>query len=159
WRFEGRPAPALSAGHPARQHPRDDAAPRGRAGRRHREVRRQHRRLLGSLNVKARWSFARTVVAAAALAQAAAGYAQSPNANRPAGAAGGPSQQKPRKGGRGREAVTRRDVDGSTPLQWAVYAGDVAEVKRLLRAGANLSLANNYGATPMSLAAEVGSAE
>ena len=37
--------------------------------------------------------------------------------------------------------------------------GDVAEVKRLLRAGADVSLANNYGATPMSLAAEVGNTE
>ncbi len=57
------------------------------------------------------------------------------------------------------EDVNRRKPDGSTPLQWAVYAGDVAEVKRLLRAGANVSLANNYGATPMSLAAEDGNAE
>jgi ankyrin repeat protein len=55
--------------------------------------------------------------------------------------------------------VNRRNVDGSTPLQWAVYNGDVAEVKRLLHAGADVSLANNYGATPMSLAAEVGSTD
>jgi ankyrin repeat protein len=50
-------------------------------------------------------------------------------------------------------------VDGSTPLQWAVYDGNVTEVRRLLKAGANVSLANNYGATPMGLAAEVGNAE
>jgi ankyrin repeat protein len=56
---------------------------------------------------------------------------------------------------RAKEDVNRRNPDGSTPLQWAVYAGDAAEVKRLLRAGAKVSLANNYGATPMSLAAEV----
>jgi ankyrin repeat protein len=55
--------------------------------------------------------------------------------------------------------VNRRAVDGSTPLQWAVYKGDVAEVRRLLRAGADVSLANNYGATPMSLAAEVGNTD
>jgi len=55
--------------------------------------------------------------------------------------------------------VNRRNPDGSTPLQWAVYNGDVAEAKRLLRAGADVSLANKYGATPMSLAAEVGNAE
>jgi len=54
-----------------------------------------------------------------------------------------------------KEDVNRRNVDGSTPLQWAVYNGDVAEVRRLLRAGADASIANNYGATPMSLAAEV----
>ena len=58
-----------------------------------------------------------------------------------------------------KEDVNRRNPDGSTPLQWAVYDGDVAEVKRLLRAGADVSLANNYGATPMSLAAEVGNTE
>jgi ankyrin repeat protein len=55
--------------------------------------------------------------------------------------------------------VNRRNPDGSTPLQWAVYNADLAEAKRLLRAGADVSLANNYGATPMSLAAEVGNSE
>jgi ankyrin repeat protein len=54
-----------------------------------------------------------------------------------------------------REDVNRRSVDGSTPLQWAVYNGDLAEARRLLRAGADAALANNYGATPMTLAAEV----
>jgi len=57
------------------------------------------------------------------------------------------------------EDVNRRNADGSTPLQWAVYNGDVAEARRLLRAGANVALANNYGATPMSLAAEVGNTD
>src|SRR5215475_12368410 len=55
--------------------------------------------------------------------------------------------------------VNRRAVDGSTPLQYAVYDGNVAEVKRLIKGGANVSLANNYGATPMGLAAEVGNTE
>src|SRR5215470_14076339 len=55
--------------------------------------------------------------------------------------------------------VNKRGVDGSTPLQWAVYNDDVAEVRRLLKAGANVSFANNYGATPMGLAAEVGNTE
>jgi ankyrin repeat protein len=55
--------------------------------------------------------------------------------------------------------VNRRNVDGSTPLQWAVYENDVPLVKRLLHAGADVSLANNYGATPMSLAAEDGNTE
>jgi ankyrin repeat protein len=58
-----------------------------------------------------------------------------------------------------REDVNRRNADGSTPLQWAVHAGDIAEVKRLLGAGADVSLANHYGATPMSLAAEVGNTD
>ena len=56
------------------------------------------------------------------------------------------------------ENVNRRNPDGSTPLQWAVYEGDVAEVAHLLDAGADVSLANHYGATPMGLAAEVGDA-
>jgi uncharacterized protein len=54
-----------------------------------------------------------------------------------------------------KDDVNRRNVDGSTPLQWAVYNGDVVEARRLLKAGADATLANNYGATPMSLAAEV----
>jgi ankyrin repeat protein len=58
-----------------------------------------------------------------------------------------------------KEDVNRRNPDGSTPLQWAVYNGDVAEVRRLLRAGADVKIANNYGATPMGLAAEVGNAD
>jgi ankyrin repeat protein len=58
-----------------------------------------------------------------------------------------------------KEDVNRRGPDGSTPLQWAVYNGNVAEAKRLLRAGANVTLANHYGASPMTLAAEVGNAE
>jgi ankyrin repeat protein len=58
-----------------------------------------------------------------------------------------------------KEDVNRRNPDGSTPLQWAVFNGDLAEAKRLLRAGANVALANNYGATPMTLAAEVGNAD
>lgn len=55
--------------------------------------------------------------------------------------------------------VNKPDLNGSTPLQWAVYKEDAAEVKRLLKAGANVSLANNYGASPMGLAAEIGNAE
>ncbi len=51
--------------------------------------------------------------------------------------------------------VNHRYPDGSTPLQWAVYDGEVAEVRRLLEAGADVTLANDYGATAMSLAAEV----
>jgi ankyrin repeat protein len=68
-------------------------------------------------------------------------------------AAIGAQAPRPRSG---HQDVDRRNADGSTPLQWAVYKGDVAEAARLVRAGADVSLANNYGATPMSLAAEVG---
>ena len=49
--------------------------------------------------------------------------------------------------------------DGSTPLQWAVYRNDVAEVKRLLKAGAKVGEANNYGATPMQMAAATGNTQ
>jgi len=58
-------------------------------------------------------------------------------------------------GAQKKEDVNRRHADGSTPLQWAVYKGDVTEVRRLLKAGADVTLANNYGATPMTLAADV----
>ncbi len=55
--------------------------------------------------------------------------------------------------------VSTRNADGSTPLQWAVFEGDVAEVRRLIAAGADVSIANDYGASPMSLAAEVANTE
>jgi uncharacterized protein len=55
--------------------------------------------------------------------------------------------------------VNQRGVDGSTPLQWAVYEEDVARVRQLLQAGAKVSIANNYGATPMTLAADVAHTE
>jgi ankyrin repeat protein len=52
--------------------------------------------------------------------------------------------------------VDARLPDGSTALQWAAYRGDASEVQRLIHAGANASVANNYGATAMSIAAEGG---
>ena len=112
----------------------------------------------------------RALVAAAALAALLTGAAASAHARSPADAfgAGGESPQAQPPGHtpptkadplRPIEDVNRRNVDGSTPLQWAVHAGDIAEARRLLSAGADVSLANNYGATPMSLAAEVGNAD
>lgn len=47
-----------------------------------------------------------------------------------------------------------RGPDGSTALQWAVYDNDVDRVKALIAAGADVTLANNYGANAMQLAAE-----
>ena len=44
------------------------------------------------------------------------------------------------------------DVDGTTPLHWAVYQDDAETVGALLRAGANVKAANRYGVTPLSLA-------
>ncbi len=55
--------------------------------------------------------------------------------------------------------VNARNPDGSTPLQWAVYEGDAAQVRRLIERGADVRAANRYGATPMSLAAEVADTE
>ena len=49
-----------------------------------------------------------------------------------------------------------RSPDGSTPLMWAVYRGDVAQVKKLLKAGARVDEGNDYGATPMQMAATLG---
>jgi ankyrin repeat protein len=71
-------------------------------------------------------------------------------------AAIGAQTPRPRSG---HEDTTIETRDGSTPLQWAIYKGDIAEATRLVRDGADVSLANNYGATPMSLAAEVGNAD
>ncbi len=55
-------------------------------------------------------------------------------------------------------AVEAHGPDGSTPLQWAVFHEDAAEVRRLLKAGANVAEANDYGATPMQMAAVTGNA-
>lgn len=52
-----------------------------------------------------------------------------------------------------------RGPDGSTALQWAVYEGDVERVQRLIADGADVNLANNYGANAMQLAAEVANVE
>ena len=51
---------------------------------------------------------------------------------------------------------TNVDADGTTPLHWAVRAGDLAAVKTLLRDGANAKATNRYGVTPLALAAENG---
>jgi ankyrin repeat protein len=48
-----------------------------------------------------------------------------------------------------------RGPDGSTALQWAVYNGDLAKVKQLLKQGSDVAAVNNYGANAMQLAAEV----
>ena len=47
-------------------------------------------------------------------------------------------------------------TDGATALHWAAYREDLATVDLLLKAGANVKVANQYGSTPLSLAAENG---
>ncbi|MEO6368358.1 MAG: ankyrin repeat domain-containing protein, partial [Steroidobacteraceae bacterium] len=54
-----------------------------------------------------------------------------------------------------KENVDARRPDGSTPLQWAAYGGDVAEAKRLIDAGADVRAVNNYGVNAMLLAADI----
>ena len=56
-------------------------------------------------------------------------------------------------------SVDTRSTDGTTPLHQAAFAGDVAEVKRLLAAGADVTVANNYGVNAMQLAADTANAE
>jgi uncharacterized protein len=94
----------------------------------------------------------KTIVAIVALLALLPGAAQAQTQTTRKAGSSDPSVQR-------KENVNHRNADGSTPLQWAVFKGDVAEARRLLRGGANVSLANHYGATPMSLAAEVGNTE
>jgi ankyrin repeat protein len=47
--------------------------------------------------------------------------------------------------------------DGSTALHWAAYRDDLASVDRLIRGGANVSAANDLGATPLWAASLNGS--
>ena len=50
------------------------------------------------------------------------------------------------------------DVDGTTPLQWAVRNSNTALVDRLLAAGADAKAQNRFGVTAIQLACENGSA-
>lgn len=48
--------------------------------------------------------------------------------------------------------------DGATALHWAVYAEDAETTALLIRAGANVNIRNNYGVSPLAVAARHGSA-
>ena len=50
--------------------------------------------------------------------------------------------------------VNARQPDGATALAWATYWDDLATVQHLLDAGADPDLGNDYGVTPLILAAE-----
>ncbi len=58
-----------------------------------------------------------------------------------------------------RAHVNTPEADGTTPLHWAVQAGDARVVRALLRAGAKPDAVNRYGLTPLSLAAAAGDAD
>jgi ankyrin repeat protein len=55
------------------------------------------------------------------------------------------------------DAVVR--PDGSTPLQWAVFNGNITEARRLLAAHADVKAANDYGVVAMQLAADASNTE
>src|SRR5438034_1277551 len=48
--------------------------------------------------------------------------------------------------------VNATQVDGSTALIWAVYRSDLATADLLIRAGANVKVANREGVTPLAIA-------
>jgi ankyrin repeat protein len=49
--------------------------------------------------------------------------------------------------------------DGSTPLEWAVFKGDIVQAKKLLAAGADVKAVNAYGVNAMQLAADASNTE
>jgi ankyrin repeat protein len=56
-------------------------------------------------------------------------------------------------------ADAARTADGTTALHWAAHHGDVVEMQRLIRAGADVNVRNDYGSTPLLEAAERGDAQ
>ena len=53
--------------------------------------------------------------------------------------------------------VNAPQADGATALHWAAYRSDAEATAALIRSGANINRANNYGVTPLALAAQQGS--
>jgi ankyrin repeat protein len=51
--------------------------------------------------------------------------------------------------------VNARRPDGSTPLQWAAFQGNLEEARRLIARGADVNAENNYGVNAMLLAADI----
>lgn len=55
--------------------------------------------------------------------------------------------------------VNAKQVDGMTALHWAVYHDEVEFAKKLIAHSADVTLANRYGVTPLSLACTNGNGE
>src|SRR5688500_13472001 len=54
--------------------------------------------------------------------------------------------------------VNTRSPDGATALHWAVHLDDLETAELLIRAGADVNAANDYGVMPLSLACTNGNA-
>ena len=54
--------------------------------------------------------------------------------------------------------VNARQPDGATALHWAAYADDAETTALLIRAGANVNVANDHGVSPFAIAARQGNA-
>ncbi len=54
--------------------------------------------------------------------------------------------------------VNAKSADGTTALHWAIYRDNLPLVQRLIKAGADVTTANEFGSTPMAQAAVVGDA-
>src|ERR687885_752360 len=54
--------------------------------------------------------------------------------------------------------VNAAQPDGATALSWAAYLGDRPTAEALLKAGAKVETADEYGETPLTLACTVGDA-
>jgi uncharacterized protein len=59
----------------------------------------------------------------------------------------------------GGATVNQTQIDGTTPLHWAVYTVDRELVAALLRRGAKPGAINRYGATPLAEAARIANVE
>ena len=57
------------------------------------------------------------------------------------------------------EDINKREVDGATPLHWAVHRNSVELVDMLIKAGADVAATNRYSVAPLSLAALNGNGE
>lgn len=62
-------------------------------------------------------------------------------------------------GAAGFSADATAPPDGSTPLEWAVFKGDVAQARKLVAAGVDVKAVNAYGVNALQLAADASNTE